>query len=239
MKETDQLRKLMEAMAPDGTFYRSGPVPSEEYDLSDRNEPWEHNIEAFRRELKAFANELSDSHYREWLLQIVNDEGTQLMDKVIAFANELPDSHYSDWLLQIAKEYNSEIDEAQFDDEPFIQSQNLSGDDIIDRYTAGNISYEEAEVEIRQLHPDRAEATMLIAALNNAYGDKEVEWDEETGGGIVREDDADREWDIEFDNNHLTLFSQRTEEQVVLPIDDWDFIVKYYMKLQRNRQGPR
>ena len=75
-------------------------------------------------------------------------------------------------------------------DAPFIQTQNLSGDDIIDRYSAGTISYEEAEVEIRQLHPDPAEAALLIAGLNNAYGDKEVEWDEETGGGVVRESEG-------------------------------------------------
>lgn len=76
--------------------------------FANHNEPWEENVEAFRRELTAFANELPDSHYSDWLLRIINDEGSQLMSKVKEFAEELSDSHYREWLLLIASEYNDE-----------------------------------------------------------------------------------------------------------------------------------
>ncbi len=91
MKEMNQLRNLMETI-----------------DYPDRNEPWEYNIEEFRRELKAFANELPDPHYRDWLLQIIKAGGQQLMNRVRELADEIPDSHYSDWLTMIATEYNNE-----------------------------------------------------------------------------------------------------------------------------------
>jgi len=128
----------------------------------------------------------------------------------------------------------------QYDEKPFIQSQNLSGDDIIDRYEAGNISYEEAEVEIRQLHPDPDEATILIAALNNAYGDTEVDWDEESGGGVVREahkpfGDNRLPYDFEFDNEDITIFTLGGKPVLEMSLDDWTGLISKFNRAYRGK----
>ena len=84
--------------------------------------------------------------------------------------------------------------EAQYDDEPFIQAHNLPDDSIYDAYQAGNISYDEAEAKLKQMYRnDPDELDVAMATLNTYYGDQEVEWDEESGGGVFKEDSIEGE----------------------------------------------
>ena len=71
----------------------------------------------------------------------------------------------------------------------YIQAHEPSSENsILDKYQSGQVTYDQAEAKLKQLYrnnPDELDVAM--ATLNTYYGDQEVEWDEESGGGIVKE----------------------------------------------------
>lgn len=126
--------------------------------------------------------------------------------------------------------------EAQYDDEPFMQAHNLPDDSIYDAYQSGNISYDEAEAKLKQMYrnnPDELDVAM--ATLNTYYGDQEVEWDEESGGGIVREEEGQvfndcssmlRSLLSEIAEFHLQLEADYPHDDLTLELED---IVRKYL----------
>ena len=84
--------------------------------------------------------------------------------------------------------HNYEHEETSDPLDPYIQAHNLTGDDILDAYRDGKISYEQAESALTRVHTNPDDLDVSFAILNTIFGDTEVEWDEESGGGILPED---------------------------------------------------